>query len=327
MTDIYAPYRAMLAGKEVPIIADEPYPGRYKMKRGDAWLPVAIGYDEFENLTALVDGKPANPLDIWTWCAKWPVTQDAYKFRKANGHWPDEPKPIARSNRPTDPFEALLADVQDKSSQAEDLLSKNPEIKTQVVCDLFRNLQAQLLDLNRTADAMHEGEKRPVLEKGKEIDERFRFRAAVKVLSERLRQRFGAFLAIEERRQREAAQREFEAKRAAAEAERKRIEAERAKLKEDEPIAFHTSPEPELPELPIAPEPVKVQAGGGFGRKAGLRTDWVPEITDYKLAALHVIEHDDVKAAVEKVIARMVKAAKGKVDIPGVAVQEVRKAA
>ena len=46
-----------------------------------------------------------------------------------------------------------------------------------------------------------------------------------------------------------------------------------------------------------------------------------------ELAALHVIEHDDVRAAVEKVITRMVKAAKGKAQIPGVAVQEVRKAA
>lgn len=327
MSDVYQPYRDMLAGKDVPITSEHPYPGRYKVKRGDVWLPVAIGYDQFDNLTALVDGMQANPLDVWTWCAKHPVTQDAYKFRKANGYWPDEPKPVARSNMPADPFDALLAVVEDKSAQAEDLLTRNPEIKSQQVCDLFRNLQAQLLDLNKQADAMHETEKRPVLERGKEIDERFRFRASVKVLSERLRQRFGAFLAAEERRQKEAAQREFEAKRAAAEAERKRIEEEQAKLMRDDPIAALTSPPPEAPELPVAPEPVKVQAGGGFGRRAGLRTDWVPEITDYKLAALHVIGHDDVKAAVEKVIARMVKAAKGKVKIPGVTVNETRKAA
>jgi hypothetical protein len=297
------------------------------MKRSDAWLPVAIGYDEFENLTALVDGQKANPLDIWTWCAKHPVTQDAYKFRKANGHWPDEPKPVVRSNMPADPFEALLAEMGDKTAQADELLAKHPEIKTQQVCDLARNLQAQLLDINKRADAMHKEEKAPVLEKERQIEEKFRFRAAVKVLSERLRQRFGAFLAAEERRQQEEARRKFEAERAAAEAERKRLEAERAKQKEDDPVAFHTSPEPELPDLPLAPEPVKVNAGGGFGRKAGLRTDWVPEITDYKLAALHVMEQDDVRAAVEKVIARMVKAAKGKISIPGVTVNSVRKAA
>lgn len=327
MTDVYAPYRALLAGKDVPIIADEPYPGRYKMKRGDTWLPVAIGYDEFENLTALVDGKPANPLDIWTWCAKWPVSQDAYKFRKANGHWPDEPKPTIGHNMPSDPFEALLAEIEDKSAQADELLAKNPEIKTQLVCDLARNLQAQLLEFNRRADELHETEKRPVLEKGKEIDERFRFRAAVKVLSERLRQRFGAFLAVEERRQREAAQREFEAKRAAAEAERQRLEAERAKQKEDDPIAFHTSPEPELPEMPAAPEPVKVQAGGGFGRRAGLRTEYVPQIDDYRAALLHFAEHPDVHAAVLKAVKQAVKTSKGTAKIPGVRVIEERRAA
>lgn len=325
MTDVYAPYRAMLAGREVPIIADEPYPGRYKMKRGDVWLPVAIGYDEFEKLTALVDGQCANPLEIWTWCAKWPVTQDAYKFRKANGHWPDEPKPVVRSNMPDDPLEALLAEMADKAAQAEELLSKNPEIKTQLACDLARNLQAQLLDINKRADSMHETAKRPVLEKGKEIDERFRFRAGVKVLSERLRQRFGAFMAAEERRQREAAQRQFEAARAAAEAERQRIEAERAQQKQDDPVAFHTSPEPELPEMPATPEPVKVQAGGGFGRKAGLKSIWVPVLTDYKMALAHFAENAKVRELIQKLGEQAVKA--GARDVPGFEIREERRAA
>lgn len=327
MTDIYAPYRALLAGKEVPIHEDQPYPGRYKMKRNGVWLPVAIGPDGDGEIAAIVDGANADPLKIWTWCAKWPVTQDAYKFRMANGHWPDEPKQTYGSNRPTDPFEALLADVQDKSKQADELLTHHPEIKTQTVCDLFRNMQAQLLDLNKQADALHETEKRPVLDKCKEIDDRFRFRAAVKVLSERLRQRFGAFLAAEERRQREEAQRKFEAARAAAEAERQRIEAERAQQKEDDPIAFHTSPEPELPEMPAAPEPVKVQAGGGFGRKAGLQSVWVGVVEDHKAALGYFADHPDVKALVEKLVKKAVKDSKGAVKIPGVNITEDRRAA
>jgi hypothetical protein len=325
VTDVYAPYRALLAGKKVPIIADEPYPGRYKMKRGNVWLPVAIGFDEFGNLTALVDGKRVNPLDIWTWCAKWPVTQDAYKFRKANGHWPDEPKPMIGANMPSDPLEALLAEMEDKIAQAEDLLTKHPVIETQQVCDRARNLQAQLLSIIKRADEMHAAAKRPVLEKGKEIDEQFRFRATVKTLSERLRQSFGAFLVAEERRQREAAQRRFEADRAAAEAERQRIEAERARQKQDDPVAYHTSPEPELPQMPAGPEPVKVQAGGGFGRKAGVKSVWVPVLTDYKAALAHFAEHAKIKELVQKLGEQAVKA--GARDVPGFEIREERRAA
>jgi hypothetical protein len=330
MTDVYAPYRALLAGKDVPIHADQPYPGYYKVRSGrdGPWQPCAIWYPSgSDELVCRVGSETRDPVATWTYAAKNPVAKDAARFAFENGYFPDEPKPTSPSNMPADPFEALLAEMTDKSAQADELLAKNPEIKSQQVCDLARNLQAQLLDINKRADAMHKEEKAPILEKERQVEEKFRFRAAVKVLSERLRQRFGAFLAAEERRQQEEARRKFEAERAAAEAERQRLEAERAKQKEDDPIAFHTSPEPELPDLPLAPEPVKVNAGGGFGRKAGLRTDWVPEITDYKLAALHVMEQDDVRAAVEKVITRLVKAAKGKINIPGVTVQTVRRAA
>lgn len=328
MTDIYQPYRDMLLGKDVPVHSDEPYPGRYKLKGTDGrFLPVAIGPDQFGNLTALVDGLPRNPVAIWMFCAKNPVTQDAYKFRKENGRWPDEPEPVVRSNMPSDPFDALLAEIESMSAQAENLLTKNPEIKNQTTCDLFRNCQAQLLALNKRADAMHETEKRPALEQGKAIDERFRFRATVKVLTERLRQRFGAFMAVEERRQQEEARRKFEAERAAAEAERQRIEEQQAQLMQDDPIQALTSPPVELPEMPTAPEPVKVQAGGGFGRKSGLRTDWLGQIEDYQAALAHFSEHPDVRAAVEKLVKQTVKTSKGTAKIPGVKIVEERRAA
>jgi hypothetical protein len=323
MTDVYAPYRAMLAGKDVPIIADEPYPGRYKMKRGNVWLPVAIGYDEFENLTALVDGDRANPLDIWTWCAKHPITQDAYKFRKANGHWQDEPKPVALSNMPSDPFEALLVEIEDKSAQAEELLTG--DVTSQQGCDLARNMQAQLLALNKRADALHKAEKAPVLLQQREIDERFRFRDKVTDIASRLRFKFEAFLRTEERRQREEAERKHREEVARVEAERKRIEAERAKLKADEPVAFHTSPEPELPVAPAAPEPVKVSAGGGFGRKAGLKSVWIASLSDIDAALAHYKDNAKVRELIQKLADADVRA--GNRVIPGFAINEERKAA
>ena len=174
---------------------------------------------------------------------------------------------------------------------------------------------------------MHETEKRPHLEAGRAVDEKFRFRDALKDWAGRPRVVFGQFLAAEERRQREEAERKYREEVAKAEAEAARIKAERAQQMEDDPIAAMTSPEPELPVPPPPPEPVKVQAGGGRGRKAGLKTDWDVEIVDYKLAALHVIDDPDVSIQVGKALLRRVRAAKGKIDIPGVKITPVRRAA
>lgn len=320
MSDIYQPYRDMLAGLDVPIHADVPYPGRYKMKRGGAFVPVAIGPDAD---IALVDGQPTDPVAVWTYCAKYPVTQDAYKFRIANGHWPDEPRPAPLSNRPADPFAALLADIEDKTKQADQLLKR--EITTQTDCDLARNIQAGLLALKKSADAMHKDEKARPLEQCRAIDTKFGFRDDIADLAARVRSKFEAWMRAEERRQREEADRKFREEQARVEAERKRLEAERAQQMEDDPIAALTSPPPEMPEAPTAPEPVKVQAGGGVGRKAGLKSVWVPVMTDYKAALAHFADNAKVRELVQKLGEQAVKG--GARDVPGFEVKEERRAA
>lgn len=324
MTDIYQPYRDMLAGRDVLIQADNPYPGRYKIKRGDVFLPVAIGPDEFGTITALVDGVTTNPMEIWTHCAKRPVSQSDYKFRKENGHWPDEPKPTIRSNMPSDPLEALMAEIEDKSKLADELLTKHAEIRSQDTCNLFRNLQAQLLALNKKADGLFDAEKRPLLEAARACDEKFRFRAAVIVISTRLRQRFEAFLKAEERRQQAEADAKFKAERAAVEAERQRIEAEQAKRMRDDPVAALTSDAPEMPELPLAPEQVKVTAGGGFGRKAGLKTKRRVQIVDLDAVFSHFKGREEVHVLLDKLANASLRAG---VDVPGTKIVEERVAA
>jgi hypothetical protein len=327
VTDIYHHYREMLAGRDVPIHEDVPYAGRYAIKRNNVRLPVAIGPDASGELVAVVDGKQVDPLSIWVSCAKHPVTQEAYKFRKQNGYWPDEPPPVARSNMPADPFEALKLTIDQRQAMAAELLDKHPLIKSQEVCNLFRNLQAEILSDIKEADGMHEVEKRPHLEAGRTIDEKFRFRATAKVLADRLRSRFETYLKEEERRQQAEAARKHREEMERVEAERKRLQAERDKLMRDDPIAALTSDAPELPELPLAPEQVKVQAGGGFGRKAGLRTDWVGEIEDYAKVLGHFSDHPDVRALIEKLVKSTVKTSKGTAKIPGVKIIEDRRAA
>jgi hypothetical protein len=325
VSDIYQTWRDRLAGMGVPIHDGQPEPGRYKMrmKSHGEWLPVAIGPDADGNLVAIVDGKPSDPIKIWVWCSKHPVTQDAYKFRVANGHWPDEPKPVVRQNMPADPFEALRVEMLDKVQQANHLLKV--DIDTQEKCDLARNMQAQLLDIIKRASAMHKTEKAPVLAKEREIDGRYGFRDTVSDIAVQLRAKFESWMRAEERRKQDEAKRKFEAECAAAEAERARIEAERARKLADEPVLALTDPEPELPELPVAPEPVKVNAGGGFGRRAGLKSVWVPVMTNYAAALAHFSENAKIRELVQKLAEQAVRA--GARELPGFDVREDRRAA
>ena len=328
VTDDLVLWNRRLRGEDVMIDVETPHAGFYKMRSGrdGPYLPVAIWRKEGE-LVCRVGTTMRDPIEVWTYCAKNPVTREDAKFAFENGRWPDMPEEAPRSNLPDDPFEALKMELEDKLAQAEALMAKGDAARTEKECNLARNIQAKILDLKNKADDLHAVEKNPVLEKGREIDDKYRFRATAKTVADRLRDFFGAWLKAEEAKKRAEAQAKFEAERKAAEEVRAKVEAERKKLLAEDPIAALTSPEPELPEVPRAPEPVKVQAGGGFGRRAGLKTEYVGDIVDYDLALLHFKAHPDVKAVIEKLVKAAVKASKGTSEIPGVKIREDRKVA
>jgi hypothetical protein len=324
---------------------EDPQPGLWKVRlRKDApvvlmqiWLVDAIdggdavGYwRDGLTLAGQIAGKPAGSQDIIDrWLFGEPATKAEAAHWGQHGRWPSDapPLPPRTHNAPVDPFEALQLEADERVEQAQRWLHEHSPIGDQVACDMARNIQAELLAVAKRADAMHEVEKRPHLEAGRKVDAKYGFRAALADWAAKLRGAFEGWMAAEERRQREAAEAKFREERAAAEAERRRIEAERARKLADDPAAALTDPEPELPALPVAPDPVKVQAGGGVGRRSGLKDDWDIEFTDYKLAALLVIEDPDIAIMVGKVLKRRVRAAKGKGDWPGIKVTRVRRAA
>ena len=301
--------------------ADQPLSGWYKYRPNQEarWQPCVIWRQDGKLVCLLgYDKKPTDPNKIWTWVADNKVEKDAAKFAFANGFFPDEPPPVpARPNMPTDPFEALKVEIEDKRTQAEDWLKARPTIITQKDADYSRNAQAELLALNKRADAMFKAEKAPHLAASLACDDKYRFRATVADVAERLRKVFGRFMAAEEARLKGEAD-------AKCKAEQERIAKERADKLARDPIAVLTDP---APELPLAPEPVKVQVGGGVGRKAGLKTVWIPTVTDYEKAALHYIQHPDLRAVVDKLVKHAVRDAKGSIVIPGVTITEGREAA
>jgi hypothetical protein len=353
--DVYAVWRAACRGdgKSVeplptigaPIAGENPQAGLWKvrLKKGappvlmQIWLTGEDGKPATEwraglGLAGVVvhnpeRAQPQTPEEIADrWLYAEPASKDDAAHFRREGRWPADPPPLpVRSNMPTDPFEALQLEVEDRIAQAKARL-KEP-IDDQLACDMARNLQAEMLALGKRADAMHEAEKRPHLEAGRKVDAKYRFRDTVEEWAAKLRGAFETFLRAEETRQQAERDRLYREQLAAAEAERARIEAERRQKLADDPVAALTDPEPQLPELPRPPEPVKVRAGGGVGRRTGLKTDWEVEIVDYKLAALQVIEDPEISVLVGKLILRRVRAAKGKLDFPGITIKQVRRVA
>ncbi len=312
-----------------PIFADHPKPGYYWMRRGRGGkrIPVAI-WRKDEELVCRAGPDVVDPLSVWTYCAENKISSEDAKFAFANGYFQDEPPPIGHNEPPPDdPYEALKAEIEAKQKQATDWIGARPVVLTQPDADYATNAQRELLALNKRADAMFVAEKAPHLEAGRVVDERYRFRGAVADVAARLRKIFDRFLAEEEKRQTVAAAAKHKAEVARIEAERKRLEAERAEKLRVDPIAALTEDPPELPLVPAAPEAVKVAAGGGIGKRAGLQDVWVGTITDYGAAAAYFINHPKMLELVDKLVAHQVKDLKSSASIPGVTVSKERRAA
>lgn len=299
MTDQYAWYRNAMAGNVGPIVEDDPQPGYYKTKRGDKWLPVAIWYND-DGLVCRVADKQADPYQVWVYAAKNPVDKAAAKQAFETGSWPGDVPQMGDNSGAL----SLPEEIDDAVEQVNSWLKKT-QITDKVSADKAANWRARLLDLSKRADKEREAEKRPHDEAAKAVQAKWKpFIDVAKNTADRIRDALTAYMRAEEAKLRA----EQEAKRKAAEeVARKQREAAEAARRDAEANNLPPPPEPEDVPLPLD-EPVKVQAGGQRGRKTGLRTITVYEITDYQAALAHVAEHPDVYAAVEKVCRAQAKA-------------------
>jgi len=312
LTDAYANWRKRLAGEVVPIHDGQPECGRYKMRRAKngPYLPVAIFMKDGE-MKAAVGKEFVDPNDVWLHAVKNPVSEADYKYALQRGHFPDEPPPrtVGDNNPPSSIEELIPLETQ----EALDWLKSIGEIKSQQDADIAGNRVTELRRLKKEAETAHATEKKPILEAGRKIDGKWKplissvddtVRALLNAVN-----RWGAA-----ERARLAREAEEARKKAEAEAEAKRREA-----------ASKGQPEPEDVPLPLEPAPPpKIQVGGARGAKIGFRTVTVVTVTDHKAALAFFAESEDVKALVQKLAERAVKAG---VEVPGVEVRKEQKAA
>lgn len=342
MADQWDWYKAAMAGKSPPISPDTVESGFYysKASKEGGRVPVAIWRGPDGAFNCRVGAKAKHrTIDAeeaakkWTYVAGNPVARDDYKVAWETGTWPDGTPTVAPevakagSNLPTDPFERLQAEIADKIASAEKWMKDHPEAKSQTEADYATNLQREINALIKQADAMFTAEKAPHLAAAKACDEKFRFRDGMKAVGVRLKSIFERFMVKKEAEERRKAQEKFEAERRATELARQEAEKARAKMMADDPIQALTTPEPELPELPVAPAPVKVQSGGGIGRAAGLKSVWVGEIEDIDAVFAHFKDTDQVRDVLQKLVDATVRTHKGATKLPGVKVSEQRRAA
>jgi hypothetical protein len=313
-------WRDAVAGKAVTITADHPQPGYYKMRdgRGGKFLPVAIWRHNGE-LVCRVAGERRDPLAVWTYCAGNPVKKDDAKHAFDTGTWPGDVPEIGHNSGDL----SLAEQITEYASMALAWLKKTG-IKDKVTADTAANYRAKLNELKKEADNARTTEKAPHMAAAKAVDDKWRVPIAeATAAAEDIRAALTQFMVAEEKRLKEEQEKARKAEEERIATERARIEAERAEKMRVDPVAAMTDPEPELP-MPTAVEPVKVQAGGQRGRKTGLKTVTVYEVTDYEAALAHVKNHPDVVAAVEKVAKAQAKTG---ASVPGVEAKQEKVAA
>lgn len=352
----YAYWRNALAGRLGPVVESLPQSGRYKWRRGDAWLPVAFWRDE-TGVWCRVSSNPAfddsaEHARIWIACAKHPVTDEDYEHCVETGRWLTDP-PDAVATYPTelaphgsnasdsselpgpghnsgdpDSFDALRAALIEDIAEARAYYRRNP-IKTKDDADRCENWRKRIYAAGRALDEKRKAEKKPHDDAIAAIQARYN-----PVLDEaracgakdgELDALAQAWVRAEQARLRreaeERARAEYEAKVAAAEAERKRLEEERAAKLRDDPVAAMTEPTPALPEIPAGPvavEAPKVMIGTSGNRRGAQSERHTATITDAKALAVHLAEakHPDLMECLQR-IANAAARSKARQTLPG----------
>jgi hypothetical protein len=297
-------WREALKGNVGEIHESNPQPGYYKMRDGKdgPWLPVAIWTSEGE-LVCRVAGNRRDALEVWTWCAKNPVSKADAKIAFETGSWPGD-VPLSNSANLT-----LQEEIDDAVEQALAFL-KQTTIADQISADKAGNWRQRLLDLGKKADKEREAEKRPHDEAAKAVQAKWKpsiDKAAD--AANTIRDALTKWMREEEAKRRAAA----EAKAREENERRQRAQEEREKALAAAPGLADILPPVETAPV-VAAEPV-VHVGGQRGRKTALRTVTRFIVVEYEAALAHLKHHPEVRAAVEKVAAAQGRAG---VAVPGV---------
>lgn len=317
--DTHEYWRNALKGNFGPISEDHPQPGYYRKRGRSGWQRVAIWLDK-GNLVARVDAgqditDKVDISQIWLRCCEHPISYDRYQLVAGGAPWPDEPpeNPGIGHNMPgDDPLQALLAELTGEIETTAEFLAK--PIKTKEEADRAGIWARRVGDIAKRADDARKIEKEPHLAASRAVDDRWRgVIEDAKDLMQRLKRHVEPYLIAQKRAEEERA------RKAREEAERLRREAEKA----DEAQRAELARQAEDAEREAK---AKNANAGRTGARVALRTEKRAKVTDYKAAALALLDanHAELREKIDQLAQRAVKAG---IPLAGVEVEEVERAA
>ena len=299
-------WRALLAGWEiegvrVPVSADEPLTGYYRVKKRDGTFMPCAYWLEDDVWKCLIDGKiiePDRAIEQWPFISRYPISRAWYVAVAEEGKpWPDADERVtsqalsASAERPADapapmghndpPEEMPIDALRNKIANAKGGIPDYSLIRDDEKMAKAKSLKNRLTELAGEAKKEREKRSRPHLDALEEIRAEWSplvddATAAAKTVNVAMDE-----WATEKLRIQRAAEAEVERRRRAAEA----IEAENArKLREAEEAG---KPAPKLQEAPKVEEAPPPSVEGtvvrpGYGRAGRTKTYWaLVEITDY----------------------------------------------
>lgn len=345
MNDRYATYRKALelgAGRELSRehmeslgFTTEPLDGFWRCRayKDGPFVPVAIFFAEGKQWV-LKAGEPArDPEQTWTYCSRWPISEELFYAVSGGTPWPEEP-PARNDNLPKtgDACVDLQAEFVAEQELALGFLKK--PVATQEQADQIAIWSKRVGGILSKADTDFAVEKRPWIDGGKAVDERWRWRQDASALVKKLKASLDGWLNELDRRERERQrierERAAELRAQAEEAERRAAEA--AVKAEQDGIAtlFQREAEEQADKLQeqAAAADREAQArktsAGRTGAKVSLRTFVSAEITDFDALLTALKDRPEIKELVQTLANR---AAKSGIALSGMKITEERRAA
>lgn len=217
----------------------------------------------------------------------------------------------------------LTHEAQELSRVVDAWVAKVPEIATEAEAQDARDLLAKLTARGKSAEDARKAEKQPHLDAAREVDARYEpIKTLLAACAAPIKRLLEGWLRKERERQ--------AAEAAAARAEAERLAADAAKAASAQRSIADTAAaqvatqraEAAAAEARLA-EAAKTQVASAVGgaRAATLRRTWFAKLVSVPLACRRYGNHPDVIAVLEKLASADVRAAKGKISIPGFEVQ------
>lgn len=321
-------------GAKLPVHENDPQPGFYRMRAKDEgadMVPVAIWENAAGEIVAKVGNRMHDfPAEVWSFCCRYPVSEEDCRAAMRGEGWKDTPPEAERGmgdNLPDDPFEALVMEVNGEAETAKELLKK--PVTTQDQADRVANFSKRVSALGKKADELFAVEKRPILDAGKAVDNKFRdVRDITTKVTKDLKRALDAFLAeqrrIEEERQRKAAE-EAAAIRRKAEAAAKKAAEEQSNPNDPEQLAAKAEADRLADEAKKAEKEAEARqvSAGRTGSKVSLRTVKFAVITDFDALLMALKDREEIRELVQSLANR---AAKGDIELPGMKIDSRKEA-